>query len=102
MRRWLICAVLLPATLYAADVPAEVLARVVLVRDAGRRVAAELWPDWDPSATPLGVYQRDQYVAVVGAQQMPAPFERYAASPIGEIGRRRVGEECRSRWSPDH
>ena len=73
--------VLLAALLQTAPVvPAEVLQRVEAVRQAGGRVGGQLWPGWSPTATPLAVYQRGQYIAVVGRERMPAPFVAYPAA----------------------
>jgi hypothetical protein len=68
----------------APYVPTEVLARAQDIRDAGHRVAAQLWPGWDPSATPLGIYQQGQYLALLGAKEMGAPFKMDPASSAAD------------------
>jgi hypothetical protein len=75
---------LLVATASAATqapyVPTEVLSRAADIRETGQRVAAQLWPGWEPAATPLGVFQQGQYLAVLGAKQLGAPFKADPAS----------------------
>ena len=68
----------------APYVPTEVLSRAQDVRETGQHIAAQLWPGWDPGATPLGVYQQGQYVAVLGAKEMGAPFKLDPASSAAD------------------
>jgi hypothetical protein len=75
---------LVQASAQAPYVPTEVLSRAQDIRDAGHRVAAQLWPGWDPGATPLGIYQQGQYLAVLGAKEMPAPFKMDPASSAAD------------------
>jgi hypothetical protein len=67
----------------AITVPPELLSRIAETRSVGKRVAVELWPGWDPSATPFGAVERNQYIVVAGPATMPAPFVTYpAAEPV--------------------
>src|SRR5271155_701643 len=65
-------------------VPTDVLSRAQDIRETAQRVAAQLWPGWDPSATPVGLYQQGQYVAVLGAKEMGAPFKMDPASSAAD------------------
>lgn len=59
----------------AADIPAELFNRVEAIRQAGRRFGNELWPGWDPTATPLAIHKRGEMAVLVGHPKPPAGFQ---------------------------
>ena len=67
------------ATALALTVPSDVLARMEVVRQTAARFGQEIWPGWNPGATPFGVYRSGDFIAIAGAKQLPAPFTMYAA-----------------------
>ncbi len=64
----------------APYVPTDVLSRAQAVRDSAAKAAGKLWPGWDPASTPLGVYRHGEFLAVLGAKQLPPPFKMDPAS----------------------
>ena len=57
--------------------PRELLNRIEAIRQAGRRVGPDLWPGWDPLATPLAIHKRGEMAVLVGHPHPPAGFQRY-------------------------
>ena len=61
--------------------------------------------EWNALVAPSGTLRQDmEAVSAIGkpiALQGPQPIMPAAAGPH-RSDERRVGEECRSRWSPDH
>src|SRR5437899_2403708 len=80
------CIALLMASLAAsaADVPAELLARMEAIRQAGRRFGKEMWPGWDPTATPLAFAKRGELGVLVGHPHPPAGFQAYPTTAVSE------------------
>jgi hypothetical protein len=75
-------AVLVALPMHAGDPPDALLERIEAIRQAGRRAAAELWPGWDPLATPLAIHKRSELGVLVGHPKPPAGFRRFATTLV--------------------
>lgn len=85
-----ICLVVLLTALTAsaaeatADPPGELLARIAAIRQNAQRFGGELWPGWNPAATPLAVHKRGEMGVLVGHPKPPAGFQSFPTSALAE------------------
>lgn len=58
------------------------LERLEQLRQVARQTAAELWPGWDPTATPLAIYKGTELGVLLGHPAPPSNFRRLAAPGV--------------------
>lgn len=81
--------VLLFLTLLAAITPAKsaepdaaFLDRLEQLRRVARQAGPQLWPGWDPTATPLAIYKGTGMGVLVGHPSPPQNFRKLAAAAV--------------------
>ncbi len=60
----------------------ELLSRIKELRRAAKQAAGDLWPGWDPTATPMGVHKAKEFSVLIGHPKPPAPFRPYATTQV--------------------
>ncbi len=68
----------------AAEPSAELLARIAAIRQNAQRFGGEVWPGWNPAATPLAVHKRGEMGVLVGHPQPPPGFQRSSTAALAE------------------
>ena len=66
----------------AAEPEPALLERLEQLRRIARQTGADLWPGWDPSATPLAIYKGTEMGVLVGHPAPPANFRRFSTTAV--------------------
>lgn len=71
-----------PAWPAAAQPDPAFLQRLEQLRRVAREAGNDLWPGWDPTATPLAIHKGTEMAVLVGHPAPPAQFRRIAAPDV--------------------
>jgi hypothetical protein len=66
----------------AAEPEAAFLARLEQLRLVAKQAGPQLWPGWEPLATPLAIYKGEEMTVLIGHPSPPAGFRRVAAEGL--------------------
>jgi len=80
---FLLCVLCVSAVFLPAQQPElGLLERLEQLRQVARELGSELWPGWDPAATPLAIYKGSEMVVLVGHPAPPAGFTRLQTQAV--------------------